>query len=330
MTIPLNRFDALEDTDLLACTDTDGVTYKVTGAQFMDMLDPTDGGGEPGPDPLFILEADKKSHSFTLGSFEGAQEFGENLKDSDLEDQEKLLAIIAYVQLNERNYTQDLLKLEGLKDSSEALYLLTPGEVRIGGEKVEVIGGAGSGFYGVGLWQDITDQNSCLGIRGYSNTDGQDYSWKFAEIDGTNLTPQFVMASALDLAALAVGDVPLYSNNSPKLLELDRSFEMTREEFLLATGQDMFRDSEAGSSETAYLNYGLSITGVPAGTWVSFEGDDHSPWVFGFVDKLMMTSGWAVKDENFNVITPGGYDVMVSAWPACTAVEDWKLVYQPE
>jgi surface protein len=39
MTIDLDRFDAIEDTDLLACTDTDGVTYKVTGAQFMDMLD---------------------------------------------------------------------------------------------------------------------------------------------------------------------------------------------------------------------------------------------------------------------------------------------------
>ena len=40
MTIPLNRFDALEDTDLLACTDTNGVTYNVTGAQFMDLFVP--------------------------------------------------------------------------------------------------------------------------------------------------------------------------------------------------------------------------------------------------------------------------------------------------
>ena len=39
MTIPLNRFDALEDTDLLACTDTNGVTYKVTGSQFIEMLE---------------------------------------------------------------------------------------------------------------------------------------------------------------------------------------------------------------------------------------------------------------------------------------------------
>ena len=43
MTIPLNRFDALEDTDLLACTDTNGITYKVTGAQFKDIF------AEPGP-----------------------------------------------------------------------------------------------------------------------------------------------------------------------------------------------------------------------------------------------------------------------------------------
>jgi len=40
MIIPLNRFDDLKDTDLLACTDTDGVTYKVTGAQFKEVLDP--------------------------------------------------------------------------------------------------------------------------------------------------------------------------------------------------------------------------------------------------------------------------------------------------
>lgn len=39
MTIPLNRFDDLEDTDLLACTDTDGVTYKVTGAQFKELFE---------------------------------------------------------------------------------------------------------------------------------------------------------------------------------------------------------------------------------------------------------------------------------------------------
>ena len=39
MTIELDKFDALEDTDLLACTDTNGVTYKVTGAQFIEMLE---------------------------------------------------------------------------------------------------------------------------------------------------------------------------------------------------------------------------------------------------------------------------------------------------
>ena len=38
MTISLNKFDALEDTDLLACTDTDGVTYRVTGAQFKKLF----------------------------------------------------------------------------------------------------------------------------------------------------------------------------------------------------------------------------------------------------------------------------------------------------
>ena len=67
MSIALNRFDDLEDTDLLACTDTDGITYKVTGAQFKALFEEEVEETEPltlVEDPTIIVN----NTTFTVGT----------------------------------------------------------------------------------------------------------------------------------------------------------------------------------------------------------------------------------------------------------------------